>query len=1434
MEARAKDLLEDLQNGNLSIDTQVSRLIALKSEIKQRLVPEGAISTIFACLRRAFSSRSISLLGAAFSTLGHFVKRLIIQEQELLLAEYAFELYPVLFERLGDPRERHRAQAAQAFTDLWAADASTVESFTLDRAMRSRNPRTKEASLLWLSSMHQTHNILFRSYVPNVVACLEDADGFVRDTAKSTVVHLFEHASPQAKTDLMRQLAESNVRRSIVNVITAGIGLEEDLPMPQAENPLHRPAPRVAQQPPRPPSRGDALQNRPPSRGDALHNRPPSRGDALHNRPPSRGDALHNRPPSRGDALHNRPPSRGDALHNRPPSRGDALHNRPPSRGDALHNRPNPAQPRLRVDANASERSEKAESMPPASPALLGPVPVRPGPSAITKIDKGKAPEVPGASVDHVSFAPEEVIPLVKPLDVLSASDFVKAVRVMGPCFEGKETEMNWGHREQNIILLRRYTHGNAPIEFTQVYLDQIKIVLEGIFKVALSLRTTLSSNGCLMVQDMAQICGPRLDPMVDILMPHLFKLCASGKKITAESGNTTVVIVLENVTCNSRLITHVTCVAQEKNIHMRVFSAEWLRILISRQRRRKIPKTVMDDIEGCLKKGLLDPNPNIREAHCPTFWTFNTTFPQRAETLFTQLDYKATSLLEKTNPIVVGASSSNFTASHRGPFSNTSETPGPSDPKEAVAVGKKAVLVSTKNSSPATKAAYTALPDAVATDNHRKQPNHPRAVLTGTSSLSAAPMRPGVAKSRPAPIEVQSRPANAIGSRHVEERSTRVSPTRILAAHPSTPAHPSSPTQLAIAGSRIVEERSTRVSPTRVNPTQIQAAHPATPAHPTIPSQSASDGSCIVEERSTRVSPTQIQAAHPATPAHPTIPSQSASDGSCIVEERSTRVSPTQILAAHPSATPRPATATGSRPECESPTRVSPTRIPVAYPATPLTRPLGATRPRQKSDPLQDASPTKQRKLDDYRGSPARSCDTLHVPKRRRLKTDDMSNQKLNDNEFGKIDDLLAERGIRKISDLFDVQREQKQEEEQLEAKPFEAKQTEVKQDEGRQVEVKKPYEKTDENLVPRRLSVSIEHGSRRTSRQLSIGAEVTPTLRELLIDDSLPGSASDQSLPHEKVEATRIQNPVVDSGKTPRLNTTIPDLSIEGIRKSSLQWRNFEKTPPKRRGVSPRSRDPATAREMIVKGIERIRAGNLDILGYRKLQTLIEFHDTIFDDEEQFDFLLLALLERLHIPPTDGNCRLQTQVLATVRYMFYYAQKYFVGHCEYTVVSLLGAQKYYLGSSSYFIKGLQELMGLIIGVSDPVILIDAVVDMLDVEPTDVEGFKQLQAGLGVLIYILSSMGEKKMALPNLTTEHVGSLASRAMNVKGDHDIKRYVIAVTTFLRPLTEEAEFWKALNRIRSEKDTRIVSYYSTRTEEENNLKQKEKTDQKTEGH
>lgn len=150
MEAKALETLAALQNANTSVDNKVGALQVVKSEIKQRRVPEPAVAPLFESTRLAIAAPHSNLASAGFSTLGHLLKRLYIQGNEVVIAINGRQFYPLLLERLGDHRERLRIQSSQAFTDFWPASPSEVEHHVLGIALTGRNPRAKEMSMAWL------------------------------------------------------------------------------------------------------------------------------------------------------------------------------------------------------------------------------------------------------------------------------------------------------------------------------------------------------------------------------------------------------------------------------------------------------------------------------------------------------------------------------------------------------------------------------------------------------------------------------------------------------------------------------------------------------------------------------------------------------------------------------------------------------------------------------------------------------------------------------------------------------------------------------------------------------------------------------------------------------------------------------------------------------------------------------------------------------------------------------------------------------------------------------------------------------------------------------------------------------------------------------------------------------------------------------------
>lgn len=233
------------------------------------------------------------------------------------------------------------------------------------------------------------------------------------------------------------------------------------------------------------------------------------------------------------------------------------------------------------------------------------------------------------------AFVPEAKSDHVEPLYINTQRELDETFRDMHPFFEGKESEQNWLKREQSCQKLRRINAGNAPSDFHDAYLIDLKALLDGILKAVNSLRTSLSKEGCNLVQEAAKTAGPGLDPMVEILLQNLIKLCGGTKKISSQQANATVDIIVGKVSYTVRIMQHIWLACQDKNVQPRTYATGWLKTLINKEAHHKshVEHTGgLELIEKCVKKGLADANPGVRENMRSTYWTFARVWPAKAE----------------------------------------------------------------------------------------------------------------------------------------------------------------------------------------------------------------------------------------------------------------------------------------------------------------------------------------------------------------------------------------------------------------------------------------------------------------------------------------------------------------------------------------------------------------------------------------------------------------------------------------------------------------------------------------------------------------------------------------------------------------------------------------------------------------------------------
>lgn len=224
---------------------------------------------------------------------------------------------------------------------------------------------------------------------------------------------------------------------------------------------------------------------------------------------------------------------------------------------------------------------------------------------------------------------------VIDPLDFYHTKDLEGAFQDIHPYFDGKETEHNWTHRETSLIKLRRMTSGNAPNTFKTAYLTGIKGLLDGILKTSNSLRTTLSTTGCCLIQDIAAKAGPGLDNMVEIILQSLIKLCAATKKISSQNGNTTVNTIFANVSFTPRLVQHISNASQDKNVQPRTYAAGWLKTIIDTHGHHKHVLEhggSLEIIEKTIRNGLSDANLGVRGSMRSAFWAFASISTERCE----------------------------------------------------------------------------------------------------------------------------------------------------------------------------------------------------------------------------------------------------------------------------------------------------------------------------------------------------------------------------------------------------------------------------------------------------------------------------------------------------------------------------------------------------------------------------------------------------------------------------------------------------------------------------------------------------------------------------------------------------------------------------------------------------------------------------------
>ncbi len=238
-------------------------------------------------------------------------------------------------------------------------------------------------------------------------------------------------------------------------------------------------------------------------------------------------------------------------------------------------------------------------------------------------------------------------------------------------------------------------------------------------------------------------------------------------------------------------------------------------------------------------------------------------------------------------------------------------------------------------------------------------------------------------------------------------------------------------------------------------------------------------------------------------------------------------------------------------------------------------------------------------------------------------------------------------------------------------------------------------------------------------------------------------------------------------------------------------------------------------SGRRLLDSGIVRVRARTLDIHGFRKLQGLIRNQDDIWGDGAKFDELLLPLLETLEEPNDESKpakaLDLKTQVLVTVQLMLKHQPKFFSTTYPRALCAILIARKYFQ-STSHIVYGLGEMSKLIAKRCEPEDCINAVLDLLETETSEIHESSTLFMGMSVLESLLYryAVPGKSNELTSEQEVRMGNLATRCLAANSP-DIRRAVLQYILQLNDcMSDERHIWKLLGPA-CEDYRDLITYY-----------------------
>ncbi|EXJ81584.1 hypothetical protein A1O1_07648 [Capronia coronata CBS 617.96] len=211
------------------------------------------------------------------------------------------------------------------------------------------------------------------------------------------------------------------------------------------------------------------------------------------------------------------------------------------------------------------------------------------------------------------------------------------------------ETEESWKKRQDLLAELSAFFDNRKDGSvLPKDFIERVKVILPDIVTAALSERTTLSSQACRVVTNVAKHLESQIQPQLDMLLSQLIVHCGSTKGVNQKNANDAVITICKHAGYSPRLFYHVCSAFRDRRIPPRTYAPEWLRILLATYRTQMDREKDGEAARKAIYQGLTDGQVKVRENSRAVYWEYATYDVQGARMIMGGLNPHAQAALRE------------------------------------------------------------------------------------------------------------------------------------------------------------------------------------------------------------------------------------------------------------------------------------------------------------------------------------------------------------------------------------------------------------------------------------------------------------------------------------------------------------------------------------------------------------------------------------------------------------------------------------------------------------------------------------------------------------------------------------------------------------------------------------------------------------------